>query len=254
MLWRDAGPGLISAAWHFFDPLKPTVRPGATRTDRVHDVIEANRCAAAWRVHPADRWPHAVGGVNSTPVLLSKKAMNIVLRKANLDDRPAITRLIGLSARGLSREDYSEEQIEGAIASVFGVDSDLIHDGTYFVAEASGVLVGCGGWSKRRTLFGGDQAAGRESAELDPGCEAARIRAFFVHPEWARQGIGRALLERCEAEAQADGFRSLELMATLPGLKLYQALGYVGSERIAYDLGGGVSIDFVPMRKDLPER
>lgn len=177
--------------------------------------------------------------------------MEIILRKANLDDRPAITRLIELSARGLSRGEYSDEQIEGAIISVFGVDSDLIYDGTYFVAEAADVLVGCGGWSKRRTLFGGDQFAMRESSELDPDCEPARIRAFFIRPEWARKGIGRAILEKCEAEAQASGFRSLELMATLPGLNFYRSLGYVGNERVSYDLGNGVSIDFVPMRKSL---
>lgn len=177
--------------------------------------------------------------------------MSIILRKANLDDRPAITQLIELSARGLSKGQYSNEQIEGAIANVFGVDSELIHDGTYFVAEASGVLVGCGGWSKRRTLFGGDQFAGRESTELDPRREAARIRAFFVHPQWARKGIGRAILEKCEAEAQASGFQSLELMATLSGLHFYRALGYVGNEQVAYDLVCGVSIDFVPMRKTL---
>jgi GNAT superfamily N-acetyltransferase len=178
--------------------------------------------------------------------------MDFILRKANLVDRPAITQLIELSARGLGRDEYSDEQIEAALAGVFGVDSDLIRDGTYFVAEASGALVGCGGWSKRRTLFGGDQYAGRESAELDPGREAARIRAFFVHPAWARRGIGRAILERCETEARAGGFRALELMATLPGLKLYRAHGYVGSERVTYDLGRGLRIDFVPMRKELP--
>jgi N-acetylglutamate synthase-like GNAT family acetyltransferase len=177
--------------------------------------------------------------------------VSVILRKANLDDRPAIKRLIELSARELSRNDYSSEQIEGAIAEVFGVDSDLIHDETYFVAEASGLLVGCGGWSKRRTLFGGDQFANRESTELDPNRDAARIRAFFVHPEWARKGIGQAILKRCEAEAQAGGFQSLELMATLSGLNFYRALGYAGSERVTYDLGGGVSIDFVPMRKAL---
>ncbi|MBD0326825.1 MAG: GNAT family N-acetyltransferase, partial [Pyrinomonadaceae bacterium] len=143
--------------------------------------------------------------------------MSIILRKANFDDRPAITQLIELSARALSRDDYSDEQIEAAINEVFGVDSDLIHDETYFVAEVSGALVGCGGWSRRRTLFGGDQFAKRESTELDPRCEAARIRAFFIHPEWARKGIGRAILEKCEAEARASGFQSLELMATLPG-------------------------------------
>jgi GNAT superfamily N-acetyltransferase len=177
--------------------------------------------------------------------------MDYILRKAALDDRPAISRLIEMSARGLSRQDYSDQQIEEAINTIFGVDSELIKDGTYFVAETGMLLVGCGGWSCRRTLFGGDQYTGRESAELDPSHEAARIRAFFVHPEWARMGIGRAILERCEQEAREEGFSSLELMATLPGLKFYRSLGYTGSERVTYELGGGTTIDFVPMRKEL---
>lgn len=178
--------------------------------------------------------------------------MNYLLRKAVLDDRPAISRLIEMSARGLSRKDYSDRQIEEAIRTVFGVDSELIKDRTYFVAEAEGILVGCGGWSKRRTLFGGDQYSDRESAKLDPALEAARIRAFFVHPEWARRGVGRAILERCEQEARCVGFSSLELMATLPGLKFYRSLGYTGNERVTLELGGGTTIDFVPMRKELP--
>lgn len=177
--------------------------------------------------------------------------MNYVIRKATLDDRPAISRLIAESARGLSREDYSGRQIEAAISAVYGVDTNLILDGTYFVAESRGALVGCGGWSKRRTLFGGDQFAERDSSELDPRTEPARIRAFFVHPEHARQGIGRAILSACESAAQACGFRSLELMATLPGVRLYEACGYEGGGRVEYEVGGGVSMEFVPMRKDL---
>ena len=177
--------------------------------------------------------------------------MDYIIRKANLDDREAIDLLIAESARGLSREDYSEQQIESAIRTVFGVDTDLIVDGTYFVADASGRLIGCGGWGKRRTLFGGDRFASRDSGELDPKVEAAKIRAFFVHPEYARKGIGRAILSLCEREARAHGFRSIELMATLPGLKLYRACGYEGSERIEYQIGGGASIEFVPMRKEL---
>lgn len=176
--------------------------------------------------------------------------MEAVLRKATLADRPAISELIELSARGLSLEDYSEEQVEAAVRRVFGVDSELIRDGTYFVMEAGSQVVGCGGWSKRRTLFGGDQYAVRESEELDPATDAAKIRAFFVHPQWARKGVGRAILERCEQEARAAGFHSLELMATLPGLKFYRSLGYLGSERRTYDLGS-CTIDFVPMRKEL---
>lgn len=177
--------------------------------------------------------------------------MDFILRKARLSDRPAISELIERSARGLSHEDYTGEQLEAALRSIFGVDSELIRDGTYFVAESEGGFVGCGGWSKRRTLFGGDQFGGRESAELDPATEAARIRAFFVHPGWARRGIGRAILEQCEREARAHGFRSLELMATLPGLRFYRALGYEGEARVTHKMSDGTTIDFVPMRKEL---
>ncbi len=178
-------------------------------------------------------------------------SMEFILRKARLEDRAAISQLIELSARGLSREDYSQEQIEGAIRRIFGVDSELIRDGTYLLAEAEGALVGCGGWSKRRTLFGGDQYGGRESSLLDPAREAARIRAFFVHPNWARKGVGRAILETCEEEARSCGFRSLELMATLPGWKFYRSLGYEGTERITHEMGDGLEIEFIPMRKEL---
>ena len=177
--------------------------------------------------------------------------MDYVIRKATLDDRPAIERLIEASARSLSRGDYSERQIEAAVASVFGVDTNLILDETYFVAESAGTLVGCGGWSKRRTLFGGDRYAVRDSGELDPETEPAKIRAFFVHPEHARRGIARAILSACESEAAARGFRSAELMSTLPGLRLYRACGYEGDERVEYDIGDGVRIEFVPMRKEL---
>ena len=173
------------------------------------------------------------------------------IRRATLDERPALERLIAESARGLSRKDYSDEQIEAAIATVFGVDTDLIHDGTYYVAEASGELVGCGGWSRRRTLFGGDRFAVRDSGQLDPRTEPAKIRAFFVHPEWARRGVGGRILEACERDAKAYGFRSLELMATLPGVKLYAARGYEPGERVALQIGNGVTVEFVPMRKDL---
>ena len=178
--------------------------------------------------------------------------MDYIIRKATLDDRGEIERLIVESARKLSRKDYSDEQIEAAIRSVFGVDTSLIVDGTYFVADSNGRLLGCGGWSKRKTLFGGDQFASRDASELDPRTEPAKIRAFFIHPECARKGIGRAILSRCETEARAHGFRSIELMSTLPGIKLYRACGYEGHERVEYEIGDGVTIQFVPMRKDLP--
>lgn len=177
--------------------------------------------------------------------------MEYVVRRATLGDRAALERLIAESARGLSRGDYSEEQVEAAIASVFGVDTDLIRDGTYFVAEAAGAPVGCGGWSKRRTLFGGDRYAARDSGELDPRTEPAKIRAFFVHPAWARRGVGGAILETCEREARAQGFRAVELMATLPGVRLYAARGYEAGEQVSYEIAEGVRIEFVPMRKEL---
>jgi len=172
------------------------------------------------------------------------------LRTATHADRAALQALIARSARALGARDYRPEQIEAALQGAFGVDSQLIDDGTYFVAETrDGELIGCGGWSRRRTLFGGDSHAERNAAELDPRTDAARIRAFFVDPGHARQGIGRALLERCESEARARGFSRFELMGTLPGVRLYQALGYVAGELMHYPVAPGVTIEFVPMRK-----
>jgi GNAT superfamily N-acetyltransferase len=177
--------------------------------------------------------------------------MEFTLRTARPTEVPALEQLIVESARGLARNDYTTEQIEAALGSAWGVDSELIADGTYFVAEAASVVVGCGGWSRRRTLFGADGAPGRQSELLDPSRDAARIRAFFIRPDWARHGIGRALLERAEAEALACGFRAAELLATLPGFRLYRRYGYRGDARRSYPLPGGTTIEFVPMRKDL---
>ncbi|MBV8804377.1 MAG: GNAT family N-acetyltransferase [Sinobacteraceae bacterium] len=171
------------------------------------------------------------------------------LRKAIVEDRDALKALIDRSARELSKADYRPEQVEGALQGAFGVDSQLILDGTYFVVEDSATIVGCGGWSYRRTLFGGDQRTQRDSGELDPRTEAAKIRAFFVDPAYARRGIGTLLLEKCESEARLRGFSRVELMSTLPGLRLYAARGYAGTQRIQYQLAGGVSIEFVPMSK-----
>ena len=179
--------------------------------------------------------------------------MEYVVRRATLADRAALERLIAESARGLSRGDYTDEQVEAALRSVFGVDTDLIHDGTYYVAEAEGEPVGCGGWSKRRTLFGGDRYGARDSGYLDAASEPAKIRAFFVRPDWARRGVGGAILETCEREAEAHGFRALELMATLPGVRLYAARGYAAGARVEYEMADGVTIEFVPMRKELKE-
>jgi len=167
-----------------------------------------------------------------------------------MDDRQAISELIAESARQLSREQYSDAQIEAAIATVFGVDSDLIEDGTYFVAESRGLMVGCGGWSRRKTLFGGDQFSSRDAGYLDPESEPAKIRAFFIHPAHARQGIARAVLARCETEAKAQGFRALELMATLPGIAFYESCGFSQMGNYDLELTGGVKLELVPMRKE----
>jgi GNAT superfamily N-acetyltransferase len=177
--------------------------------------------------------------------------MPIELRKATLADVPAIEVLIARSARGLSADDYRPAQVEGALRGAFGVDTQLLADQTYFVAEEQGRLVGCGGWSFRSTLFGGDARAGRDASILDPRTQAAKIRAFFVDPADARRGIGSLLLERCEREARAHGYSAVELMATLPGVKLYAARGYVAAAMVHFDVGQGETIEFIPMRKIL---
>jgi GNAT superfamily N-acetyltransferase len=173
----------------------------------------------------------------------------MLIRHATLADKPALEALIALSARELSQGDYTPEQIEGALRGAFGVDTQLIFDRTYFVIEVDGVIAGCGGWSRRRTLFGSDARAERDSGELDPATDAAKIRAFFIHPDYARRGLGRAILEHCEAAAREHGFKRFELMATLPGVRLYRACGYHGEERVHYPVGAGVQIEFVPMSK-----
>jgi len=173
------------------------------------------------------------------------------LRVATLEDREALRELIDRSARQLSKGDYRAEQVEGALQGTFGVDSQLILDGTYFVVEAGAVLVGCGGWSYRRTLFGGDRRAERDSGVLDPRSEPAKIRAFFVDPAHARKGIGTMLLEKCESEARRRGFSRVELMSTLPGVRLYSARGYSGVGRVHHEVAPGVAIEFVPMSKSI---
>lgn len=179
--------------------------------------------------------------------------MNYIIRKASLDDRERIKELIEQSARGLSRELYSPAQIEAAIRTVFGVDTDLIHDGTYFIAESGTRIVGCGGWSKRKTLFGGDQFSSRDDALLDPLTEPAKIRAFFIHPNFARHGIARQILTVCEAEAANYAFRSIELMATLPGVPFYKSCGYSEMGAIDLDLGQDIKLGLIRMSKEISQ-
>jgi GNAT superfamily N-acetyltransferase len=180
---------------------------------------------------------------------------DVRLRHAEMADIPQLREVIEASVRGLQAQDYSPAQIEGALASVYGVDSQLIRDGTYFVAEVQGEsgteIVACGGWSKRRTLYGGDQFASREDSLLDPARDAAKIRAFFVHPKWARQGIGRLILAACENAAIDAGFTRLEMGATLSGVPFYRAMGYSEVEKQSAPLSNGEKLPIVRMERTI---
>jgi GNAT superfamily N-acetyltransferase len=196
-------------------------------------------------------------------------AVNIRIRKAIAEDAPVLRRLIETSVRELQAGDYTPAQMEGALESVFGVDTQLIVDGSYLVAEAkitdplpgakSGpeeenpasewAIVGCGGWSKRKTLYGGDRWTAREDTLLDPKHDAAKIRAFFIHPDWARRGVGSKILEACEVAASEAGFTRYEMGATLTGAKLFGRKGYVAVEKIEVPLKNGLSLPVIRMAK-----
>jgi GNAT superfamily N-acetyltransferase len=174
-----------------------------------------------------------------------------VIRLATLDDVGAIELLIGYSVHALQAADYSAEQRAGALGTVFGVDRRMIEDGTYFVVEdeEEEQIVACGGWSRRRTPFGGDRSPNKDDSLLDPKCDAARIRAFFVHPEFARRGLGSALLNTCEAAARDAGFARAELTSTLTGVALYQTRGFEPKERLELPLANGATLPVVRMEK-----
>jgi len=176
------------------------------------------------------------------------------VRLAALSDIPALQELIPESVRVLSAPYYSSREIESALVYIFGVDSQLIKDGTYFVAEHEDQIVGCGGWSKRATLFGGDQSKSDEpELLLEPAKDPARIRAFYVHPNWARKGIGRRIITACETAVRDAGFKTVELVATLPGEPLYSAMGYTRKERIELATPEGESLPAFRMSKDLAQ-
>jgi len=179
-----------------------------------------------------------------------------LIRQAVPADIPALRGLIEASVRQLQAGDYTPRQLEGALETVYGVDSQLIADGTYYTAEAKAsevdaALVGCGGWSKRKTLFGGDRWTARQDDLLDPRRDAAKIRSFFVAPAWARRGIGSLILEACEAAAKAAGFTRLEMGATLTGVPFYRVKGYVELEHLAVPLANGESLPIVRMAKEV---
>ena len=161
--------------------------------------------------------------------------------------------LIAVSVAGLQKEDYTEEQRAAALGVIFGVDNQLVRDGTYLLAEVDGTLVGCGAWSQRNNRFGSDHVPGKDDGRLDPSKDAARIRGFFIHPAWSRKGIGSAVLRECEARALAAGFSRTELTATLTGVALYLAHGYTIDSQEEIPLQGGVMLPVTPMSKNLSD-
>ena len=176
------------------------------------------------------------------------------IRQANRADVGELQILIDHSVRGLQRDDYTPAQIDGALGHALGLDTQLIEDGTYFAAvpvSKPGLIVGCGGWSYRKTLFGSDHGPHREETLLDPATEPAKIRAIFVHPEWARQGLGTLILKHCEDAAERAGFRSLEMGSTLTGVPLYSLKGYERRETLGIPLPNGELLPIVHMVKTL---
>jgi GNAT superfamily N-acetyltransferase len=194
---------------------------------------------------------------------------SIQIRLATANDIPVLAKLIELSVRQLQAGDYTAVQLERALASVYGVDTQLIVDGTYFIAEANSrdradvadtspdfprgdqLIVACGGWSKRKTLYGADHCAGRVDDLLNPKSDPAKIRAFFVHPKWTRRGIGGLILEACENAARSAGFSRLEMGATLTGVPFYKAKGYQELEFLNVPLADGEALPIVRMGKNV---
>lgn len=175
--------------------------------------------------------------------------MEFISRLATMNDIPVLQDLIAKSVRGLSKGYYTPEQIESSIKYIFGVDTQLIEDGTYYVMETANTIVACGGWSKRNTLYGGDQYKAVADPLLDPTVDSARIRAFFVHPDWARQGLGRKMINLCEKQAMKNGFKSFELGSTLPGEPLYTAMGYRSIGPADAHLTDGTTLPVIKMAR-----
>jgi GNAT superfamily N-acetyltransferase len=170
-------------------------------------------------------------------------------RLARRDDLDALRALMDAAISELQKPFLDENQITSSRA-IMGLDTQLIDDGTYFIVEADGRLAGCGGWSRRATLYGGDQTPGRSTALLDPTKDAARIRAMYTHPNHTRKGVGRYIIALCEEAARSEGFTRMELVATLSGEPLYRACGYVSYENIVDDRGGA-RVPLLRMKKSL---
>jgi GNAT superfamily N-acetyltransferase len=170
-------------------------------------------------------------------------------RIATRADLAALRRLMDEAISENQKPFLTLEQIQSS-RTIMGLDTQLIDDGTYFAIESRGELAGCGGWSRRATLYGGNQTPGRDAALLDPTKDAARVRAMYTHPRHVRQGVGSLILRLCEDAARAEGFRHVELMATMSGEPLYRACGYLPIEQISDDRGGA-PVPLLRMRKSL---
>jgi GNAT superfamily N-acetyltransferase len=170
-------------------------------------------------------------------------------RTATRDDIAGISALMALAIAELQKPFLDDAQIESSRA-IMGLDTQLIDDGTYFVVTCDGALAGCGGWSRRATLYGGDRSHGRDAAMLDPAKDAARVRAMYTHPDFVRRGIGRLILAICESAAKEEGFRRVELGATMAGEPLYRACGYQPDKKI-FDDSGGAPVPILMMWKSI---
>jgi GNAT superfamily N-acetyltransferase len=177
--------------------------------------------------------------------------LSLTLRLAVPEDLPALRDLMNAAIGELLKPFLPPDGVAASF-DIMGLDSQLVADGTYFVVEDDGTLAGCGGWSRRATLFGGDHSAGRDAALLDPSRDAARVRAMYTHPDHVRKGVGRMILQACESAAAGEGFSRCELAATLAGEPLYRACGYVEIERFSAATSGGVDVPLVRMGKALP--
>lgn len=177
--------------------------------------------------------------------------MSLKLRLAVPEDLPALRDLMSAAIGELLNPFLSPQEVAASF-EIMGLDSQLVADGTYFLVEEEGALAGCGGWSRRSTLFGGDHSAGRDAALLDPARDAARVRAMYTHPDHVRKGVGRLILDACESAAAGEGFARCEMAATLAGEPLYQACGYREIERFSAPTSGGIEVPLVRMGKALP--
>jgi GNAT superfamily N-acetyltransferase len=174
---------------------------------------------------------------------------DLTIRSACPEDLPLLTPLVELAIDVLQRGFLDDAQIVSSHA-IMGIDRQLIADGTYYLVEVGGIVAGCGGWSRRATMYGGDHSAGRNSALLDPATDPARVRAMYTHPSYVRRGVGRLVLRTCEEHAAAEGFRTLELVSTLAGRPLYEAAGFKAIADLE-DTAGGTAVPLVTMRKRL---